>query len=147
MSNFSPFYLGCPLCSTSLLSPLPQLILQNWRMSWSARVGFCCRCVCDSAVIKCSAWARVDVLNSHVDISMLLLRSVLSLMGDIPGGSLNKASQPPPTVWADITTPSLQCMEHVFGLICCGVIVFIYQSKDKAENVSSRNFSPDIPHL
>lgn len=38
-------------------------------------------------------------------------------------------------------------MEHVFGLIRCGIIVFIFQSKDEAESVSSRNFSPDIPHL
>lgn len=89
VSNFSPFHLGCPLCCSSLLSPLLQLILQNWRMGGSVRVGFCCWCVCDSAGISACAW--VEVPNSHVDISMLLLCSVLSLMGDVPGGSLTDA--------------------------------------------------------
>lgn len=77
MSNFSPFHLGCPLCSTSLLSPLLQLILQNWRMGRSVRAGFGCRCVCNSAVIKCSVWAWVDVPNSRRYLSVTALLCVV----------------------------------------------------------------------
>lgn len=36
--------------------------------------------------------------------------------------------------------------EHVFGLICSGIMVLIYQSKNLDESVFSRTFSPDIPH-
>lgn len=43
---------------------------------WAFSAGVCV-CVCDFAVINCSAWEWVDVPNSHVDISMLLLCSAL----------------------------------------------------------------------
>lgn len=84
VSNFGLFHLGLPLCSKSILSPLLQLILQNWRMGRSTRVGLCCMFEGVSAVINCSTYTLVDVTNSHVSISQYLndtaLLCVVSLM-------------------------------------------------------------------
>lgn len=65
MSNFSPFHLGCPLCSTSILSPLLPLILQNWRKGRGVRVGVCCMCGGVPVVVTSSTCASVGVTNAH----------------------------------------------------------------------------------